>query len=103
MKVYRHGDVLISAVDSIPSDARKRIGLVLIRGELTGHAHRVEPEAGTNASIYAQEDSLFLLVKRGPASIVHEDHAPIQLPTGAYRVWRQREYDPYGDYRVVED
>jgi len=103
MKVYRHGDVLISSVGCIPPDARSRIGLVLVRGELTGHAHRVEPEAGAMASLYAHEESLFLLVERGSAAIVHEEHAPIRLPAGTYRVWRQREYDPTTDHRIVED
>ncbi|MGA4862167.1 hypothetical protein ACPB9J_05965 [Streptomyces lavendulocolor] len=34
--------------------------------------------------------------------LVHEEHAPIALPKGWYRVVRKREYVP-GAYRVVAD
>ena len=42
MDAYRQGDVSIMAVDSVPKEARKVQGeLVLARGEVTGHAHRI--------------------------------------------------------------
>jgi hypothetical protein len=40
---------------------------------------------------------------RGPtATLTHEEHAPVTLTTGYYRVWRQREYSPE-EIRVVRD
>jgi hypothetical protein len=33
---------------------------------------------------------------------VHEEHDPIRIPPGAYRVVRQREYEPRG-WRAVAD
>jgi hypothetical protein len=34
--------------------------------------------------------------------VIHEEHAPIPLPTGYYQVWRQREYTPQ-EIRIVRD
>jgi hypothetical protein len=35
-------------------------------------------------------------------TVVHEEHRPITLTSGYYRVWRQREYSPE-EIRVVRD
>jgi hypothetical protein len=34
--------------------------------------------------------------------VVHEEHRTIELPTGSYRVWRQREFDPRQDLTVMD-
>jgi hypothetical protein len=96
MQLCRQGDVLIATTEEIPADAEQRSSLVLVQGEATGHAHRVETDAP--AEVYARGSDLFLRV-RGPFSIVHDEHAPIELPAGTYRVWQQREYDPVEDSR----
>ncbi len=100
MKIYRHGDVLIGPVESVPADARPREGLVLAHGEITGHAHRVETDA--RAELFEAGRELFLRVLGSPARVVHEEHLPIELPPGNYRVWRQREYDPREDRTVMD-
>ena len=101
MDVYRHGDVLISPIEEIPEHAVKQPDLILARGELTGHAHRAEP-AGA-AEMYEHEGNLFLRVLDSPARIVHEEHGPIELLPGVYRVWRQREYNPQVNEQIIED
>ena len=101
MDVYRHGDVLISPIEEIPKHAVKQSDLILARGELTGHAHRVELDG--SAEMYEHEGNLFLKVLYSPARIVHEEHGPIELPPGMYRVWRQREYNPQLDEQIIED
>lgn len=98
--MYRHGDLLVAAVKKIPSDARKLRHLVLAEGELTGHSHRIaEADA---AVLYQDLDSLYLNVTGTRATLVHQEHGPIQLPRGTYRVWRQREYSPQS-IRTVRD
>ena len=92
MEIYRHGDVLLAPITSIPENARRKPDLILARGEITGHAHRIEAKG--MAQLYEYEDTLFLRIVGSPASVVHEEHLPIELPPGIYRVWRQREYDP---------
>ena len=101
MDLYRHGDVLIAPVDEIPEHAAKQHDLVLARGEVTGHAHRIETEG--MAELYEHDGTLYLRVVDTPASVVHEEHRKIDLPPGSYRVWRQREYDPSGEDRLIED
>ena len=90
--MWRHGDVFIAAVKSIPGDARMRPQPVLAYGELTGHSHRIEdPDA---AQMYESGATLFLDIKADSATVVHQEHKPITLPRGFYRVWQQREYAP---------
>lgn len=98
--MYRHGDVLIARAPSIPAGATKLARRVLAEGEITGHSHRIE-EAQT-AVLYSSGGELFLDVTADVATVVHEEHAPIQLPRGYYRVWRQREYTPQ-EIRTIRD
>jgi hypothetical protein len=90
-KLYRQGDVLFKKVDGLPKKKRKLDTDIIVRGEATGHAHRIQ-----NGSLFSSWD-------RGPhqfikaykdTKIVHEEHETIELEPGIYEVIRQREYDP---------
>lgn len=97
---YRHGDVLVQSIDSLPAGLEKLGHTILAHGEFTGHCHRIkEPD---RATLYRGSGELFLYVKQEPVSLVHEEHATITLPAGVYRVWRQREYSPK-EIRIVRD
>jgi hypothetical protein len=98
--MWRHGDVLIAAIAEIPSTARRRPQPVLAEGELTGHSHRLEDPSG--AQVYEFGGERFLRITAESARIVHQEHAPIVLPRGTYRVWIQREYSPEAIRRVVD-
>lgn len=106
--MYRQGDVLVHPIDrsEIPAglvpaarDARGR--LVLARGEATGHAHVVSGAGVTLWTLPDQTEPSILLID-GYGRLGHEEHGPIPLPAGAYRVVRQREYLP-GTWRPVAD
>ena len=98
MKAYRQGHVSILAVKELPKQARKVKGeLVLARGELTGHAHRI---VEGKASLHQlAPGGLFLRVKSPFAKLYHEEHDDIRLPKGDYEIRRQREFDPFGGRR----
>jgi hypothetical protein len=98
--MWRHGDVLIAPVKSIPDRAEERRGPVLAHGELTGHSHRLEDP--TSGRILVRGGEMYLRVTAETARVVHPEHAPIALPRGEYRVWRQREYTPRS-IRTVHD
>lgn len=108
--MYRQGDVLIvpikeSAVpaghEGLPRESRDGRGrMVLALGEVTGHAHAVVGP-GELLREGGPTDPLLLHVPDG-ARVVHEEHGPIALPKGWYRVIRQREYVP-GSVRIVAD
>ena len=99
-KQYRHGDVLIEEVKSLPQTREKLQHTVLAHGEVTGHCHRIKES--DDADLYFAGGELYLHVRGESVSVVHEEHTPIQLTTGFYRVWRQREYSPK-EIRIVRD
>ena len=98
--MYRHGDVIVAPTDAWPAEARKLNHRTLAEGEVTGHSHRVA-ESGV-AELYRAATGLYLRVTGERATLVHQEHGPIELPRGDYRVWRQREYSP-AEIRVVRD
>jgi hypothetical protein len=98
--MYRHGDILLARVDQLPGEVRKLQHLVLAEGELTGHSHRIQER--DVAVLFRSEAGMFLQVTGARATLVHQEHGPIELETGYYRVWRQREYSPK-EIRVIRD
>ena len=99
-QLWRHGDVLIGAVKARPTDAKALNHLILARGEVTGHSHRVADR--DTARLYELNGVLYLDVVAALATVIHEEHGPITLPQGTYRVWIQREYAPGAIRHVVD-
>jgi hypothetical protein len=99
-KQYRHGDVLIEEVKSLPKMREKLSHTILAHGEVTGHCHRIKEH--TEADLYMTGEGFLLHVRGESVTVVHEEHTPIILTQGYYRVWRQREYSPQ-EIRVVRD
>jgi hypothetical protein len=97
--LWRHGDVLIATTPSLPADAQPRNSPVLVYGEATGHAHRIEDPA--TAEVWIANGELFLRVMT-VTRIIHEEHRPITLDPGIYRVWQQREYTPQAIQRIID-
>jgi hypothetical protein len=98
--MYRHGDLLVQAVEALPPNARKLHHLVLAQGELTGHSHRIAERDA--AILFESAEGLFLSVTADKATMVHQEHGPIELARGFYQIWRQREYTP-AEIRIVRD
>lgn len=91
-KMYRQGDVLFIEISGLPKEAGKATeqkNPVLVEGEATGHAHRVE--SLDTAHIFAISTLLYVQAVR-ETHIVHDEHDTIILPPGNYQVVRQREY-----------
>jgi hypothetical protein len=111
--MFRQGDVLLvpastrelpANLQPLPRDARGR--LVLALGEATGHAHAVSARDAELLADPAEVDRRFLRIAN-EAMLTHEEHAPIPLPPGLYRVVQQREFVPgsfeAGWFRPVAD
>jgi hypothetical protein len=100
--LYRQGDVLLRAVDAIPTSATKIVErdagrIVLAYGEVTGHAHAITAPESEATLLSAGENARFLRLVAS-VDLVHEEHAPVHLPAGNYQVIRQREWtDADGD------
>lgn len=99
MRMYRQGDVMLIE-DALPD--RRHINptsnTALVYGEATGHAHRVQSKSAT---VYEFGETKYVDAPKG-FSLVHEEHATIEIPEGTYRVLRQREYDEK-EIRYVAD
>lgn len=97
MECYRQGDVLLIRVEAAPAGETRPVPregerIVLAHGELTGHAHAI---ADADAELRADAARRrWLRVGAAGATLRHEEHAPIALPPGTYRVVQQREYAP---------
>ena len=84
---------MLVEVPAVPDEAtaESRSGrIVLAEGEATGHAHAIHER---DARTFTHEGERFLLT-RSRAQLVHEEHGPIEVPAGAWRVVIQREYEP---------
>jgi hypothetical protein len=113
MEIYAQGDLLIERVDDIepsgtilPPDSGGKF--VLAEGELSGHRHviseRVTMFRDDALARYVPTGLYIGHVKVTDASAVvhHQEHAPILLRAGTYRVRRQRELEAT-DISVVSD
>ncbi len=89
-KMYRQGDILLVQVSKIPPKHRKVTSNVLVYGEATGHAHRVQ---GGNVVQTYKTGSIFVIARKG-TTLVHNEHGPIDLEPGKYQLIRQREFNP---------
>lgn len=104
---YRQGDVLLIACPEIPvgtyEEAAEDGRIVLARGEHTGHAHAMSAERVR----YFREDGsgggFIRVAGSAPVELRHEEHSPLAIPPGTYRVVRQREYQPRAAPRTVSD
>ncbi len=98
---YRQGDLLFIRTAQPKTHGKRIKNGVLALGEVTGHSHRIADL--TAAEAYEIGGGVFLRVSEKGVSIVHEEHAPVTLGSGAWEMRRQREYDPERKPRTVRD
>jgi hypothetical protein len=99
---FRQGDVLLEFVGSVPegilaTPVPSRGPLLVAPGRDGTRSHVVVSGTGLAAwSLAGVPGALpdYLLVGRDGARLVHEQHPPIDLVPGKYRVIRQHEFDP---------
>jgi hypothetical protein len=113
-EMFAQGDLLLERVaDVTPSGTMTAqnpdgAAMVLAEGEATGHRHAI----WERATLF-RDDALARDIPAGlyvghvridapSARLTHDEHAPLILPRGTYRVRRQRELEPR-DVRIVAD
>lgn len=93
----RQGDVFLRPIDVAPKDAVPAPdGLILARGEVTGHKHRL-----TGGHVVRSGSQTFAVLDE-PQRLVHEEHAQLHVPKGVYEVVIQREYVESSERRVTD-
>ena len=119
MYCSRQGDVIIKKVNGVKG--KKKDGLILALGEITGHRHKLVCEEN-DATLYEENGVLYLHVEAEEAWLYHgtdeqikrqvygesfdyvkEDcHKPQTLPKGDFEITIQRTYTPQGWERVSD-
>lgn len=92
---YRHGDVLLIHKGDATSAAApaKRRSVVLAKGELTGHAHRL---SGVGITWKKAHGDIIEVALPNGGELRHEEHKTLVLSRGTYEVRRQNEWIPVG-------
>lgn len=104
----RQGDVLLVPCAAIPAGVRQEAvengRVVLARGETTGHAHAMAADRVCHFREDGSGSGAYLRIEgTAPVALTHEEHSPLMVPPGSYRVVRQREYQPRAIPRAVVD
>ncbi len=100
------GDLNIFTATVIPDDAKElspENGNHILAHSETGHHHVVD---GNTARVFEQDEFISYLDVSETADVVHlrsfDTHETIRLPSGKYRISRQREYTPEGFRRAAD-
>lgn len=96
--MYRQGDVLLTKIEELPEGLTQHHSPVIAEGEATGHQHSLV----AGKVLQDAQGSLYLAVYQS-TQVVHQEHYPISLEPGYYRVIRQREYVAPDIDRTVRD
>jgi hypothetical protein len=105
IRLCAQGDILLERVEdaALPAQVIQSArdgGVVVAEGEATGHHHRLLGSVTMYRDDAIARDipsGLYVAhvaVKSATARLVHEEHAPITLEKGTYRVRRQRQLEP---------
>jgi len=105
--LIRQGDVMFVKISRLPEGARtKRANGTVAYGEATGHHHSILAEDLEKAEVLEIGDGLFVSVSASGvhlgAMFTHQEHGPVTLGPGFYRVVIQREYSPTAIRNVID-
>ena len=96
----QQGDVILNSVD-YEIKGKKLDHLVLAEGEATGHRHQLVDGLG---QLIMMDKIMHLQVFSETALLKHEEHKPIIVPKGNWKINIVREYDPFEEeIRRVRD
>ena len=113
-EMYRHGDLLITRINAVPQSAININSKVIAEGETSGHKHMLVGQATVRILPGREADNKIIeRVERGDVSInritelyfnafedvklMHEEHKMLDLPSGSYKVTKEREFNPFED------
>ena len=96
MKQFRHGEILLTQVDSIPGEAVARKSSVVATGK-SGHDHFL-----VGGKIMETQDGVYLDITHAGAKIDHDEHGGIELGKGGrFQVITQKQFDPYAQVAMA--
>jgi hypothetical protein len=94
-KLKGHGDINVEKFEGeITGEIIKHTGsFTLAEGEQTGHRHVITVPSVDDMDVYKTADGGLFLVLRKEGTVTHEEHTPIKIVPGTYRIDREREHD----------
>lgn len=106
MNRFHQGDVYIKSAKLLkdcmpvkPKDGKT----ILALGEATGHHHRFEEKHVQMFHANDNSNRRFIVITGKPATLYHEEHAPIECPPGTYEIFIAREWTDENEPRAVVD
>lgn len=98
MKIWEQGDVLLFK-EEIPKSATEVVDTnILMHGEHTGHAHRLDVSDKPKFTVLKDPNSNVIYLRMNAATpLRHEEHGFISVPPGEYRVGQVREKGMFDD------
>jgi len=93
-----HGDVIIEMVAELPTDfseGQVEAKSALAYGEATGHIHQLQGTPGVDFDLRVSRSGERHLRIVNPTFLKHQEHSPMLLKPGNYKIGIQREYDPF--------
>lgn len=97
MVYIRQGDILFEKIDEVDKSKQKLDTKTVALGEITGHSHSFEKQSQVLLSKRADEDvpTQLVVLDESGAQLTHQEHLPIQIPKGVYRIRREQSYNPF--------
>lgn len=92
-----HGDVIIERVEELPAGFSKgevEAKSALAYGEATGHIHQLQGTPGVDFDLRVLGTDRYLKIFK-PTFLKHQEHSPMLLKEGNYKIGIQKEYDPF--------
>ena len=105
-KQAHQGDVYVKASalpEGLTEVAPENGKTILALGEATGHHHRFEQD---NVKMYHANDNSgrrFIVISEKPATLFHEEHAPIEFAPGTYEIFIARQWSDSEEPIAVVD
>lgn len=92
--LIQQGDVLLFRVGELPEGVKKLNHCVVAEGEATGHKHQI-----VDGVLFADDkDNMFVSVENDtPGVLSHEEHAPVKIPQGIWKIKKVLEYDHFAE------
>ena len=108
-EIIIHGDVVLKPC-KIPATAKKidgvksERGVVVERGEHTGHSHTLTPTENCQIDVFEEGDLLYFKISGDHAILTHEEHGAELRTVGEYVKQIETEVNPFTQaVRKVQD
>lgn len=95
--LIQQGDILFVMVDAMPENVTEKSGsrpglVTFAEGESTGHHHSCRAD---DVTLYEDRNGTLWCRVKKEVDVTHQEHGPVHLPAGEYRIGIVREVDPF--------